>query len=438
MSIINNSATALWKAQFTDQMDSSLASEILKKFKFVSASEFRTDLHSHILRTIPASAKAAFFIERELQLVHRKWQYKQSSGYKVKNRFMGKIAVGMYQEKSSSRGKGLPKRWTISGSPLPAVKSSQNLTQDIGSEGVVATLVSKVCKTAPSRLVLHPHTNALADMQVQYLVIVTDFIGSGTRTKQMLDSLWRLASVRSWKSAGFVKILVICYSATDYGYEEVIKHPCEPKIAKVCACPTIFNSFPRKKALAVEELCGRFPPDSDSPLGYKSTGALIAFEHSCPNNVPAMFIDSKPGVWNALFPKRITDNQSVSQLICPSYSSKVDALDTLKCEKIAKHTAFSASTQDQQAVIVLLVAVYRGRRHTHEIVTACGMPLVQVTKAWESAAEQGLLTKAGRLSYAGYTLLQTLLSPSSLHPTVAISQNKNYYPSSLRELVVKS
>lgn len=435
MPILDNEATTLWRAQFKQDEDFLLVGKILKKFKFVSASEFRTDMHAHISRTIPSDAKAAFYTERELQLVHRKWKYKRSEGYSLKNRFTGKVAVAMYPEIATKKGKGLPKKWTASGSPLPPVKSRQNLVQDIGSEGVVATLVSKVCSTDSSRLVLHPHTNALASMHVQYLVVVTDFIGSGTRTNQMLDSLWRVASVRSWKSAGYIKIIVICYSSTDYGYAQVKLHPSQPDIAKVCDCPTLLNSFSVKDYSSVEELCHRVPDGAESPLGYKETGALIAFEHSCPNNVPAMFIDSKPGIWTALFPKRITHNQGVSQLIGSVPDVYADALGALKCGKITENTAFLSSSSDQQAMIVLLAAVYRGRRHTHEIVTACRFSMVQAIKVWASAVERGLLTKTGRLSFTGHTLLQNLLSPNSPQRIVAISQNKNYYPSSLREPV---
>jgi hypothetical protein len=441
MSIYDNPAAKLWREQFKDAADNVLAGKMLKKFKFVSASEFRTDMHTHILHAIPVKAKAAFFIERELQLVRPLWQYKKSDGHKVKHKFKGKVAVAMYQEIVTSRGRGLPKRWTASGSPVPPVKSPTNLTQDIGSEGLVATLVSKICKTDPSRFAMHPHTKALHEMNVKYLVVVTDFIGSGSRTKHMLDSLWRVATVRSWKSGGYIEIMVICYSATDLGYEQVKQHPCQPEIKKVRDCPTISASFSPKDRFALTELCNRIPAGVNNPLGYKDTGALIAFEHSCPNNVPAMFTDtvrSKAAVWNALFPRRITDELSKLELVSATHNVYTEALDFLKCGRIAKNAAFHSSSVEQQAMVVLLAAVYRGRRHTHEIVTACGFPMVEVLEAWGRAEAQGLLTKTGRLSISGFTLLENLMVPSPAQPAVAIPENIDYYPSSLREPIVAS
>jgi hypothetical protein len=147
MPVSDNEEVALWRKQFTDPSDYDLVGKMLEKFKFVSASEFRADMHAHIISSIPVAEKAGFFIERELQLVRPHWRYKKSQGYKVIHKSTEKVSVPMYPEIGSSRGPGRPKKWTAFGSPQSPVKSPTNLTQDIGSEGVVSTLVSKICKT---------------------------------------------------------------------------------------------------------------------------------------------------------------------------------------------------------------------------------------------------------------------------------------------------
>lgn len=304
MSLGKNPAAQLWRQQFEKSDDFELAGKILGKFKFISATAFTREMKLHILRSIPPNAKAAFYIERELKLVRPNWPFKQSKGYLVRNKFTGLVAEKMYPEKAHPRGRGLPPRWTAEGSAVPAVKSPTNLSQEIGSEGIVSTIVSKLCDNDNKRLTLHPHTTLLRQMKVQYLVVVTDFIGSGKRTNEMLDSLWRVASIRSWKTGGYVEILVLCYSATERGRRVVERHRSKPKVELVRSCPTIFNSFNARNTEAVRELCKKFPPGALSPLGYKETGALIAFEHSCPNNVPAMFITTQKNrgaKWFALY-----------------------------------------------------------------------------------------------------------------------------------------
>ncbi len=60
----------------------------------------------------------------------------------------------MYPEVVTKRGASLPAKWTAHGSALPAAKSPKNLRQDIGREGVVATVVSKLCKFRGKRFAL--------------------------------------------------------------------------------------------------------------------------------------------------------------------------------------------------------------------------------------------------------------------------------------------
>lgn len=57
-------------------------------------------------------------------------------------------------------------------------------------------------------------------------------------------------------------------------------------------CPTLFNSFDEDLNEMVE-LCEEYGAHSKNPLGWKDTGALLAFEHGAPNNMPAIFVSEK-------------------------------------------------------------------------------------------------------------------------------------------------
>jgi hypothetical protein len=440
MSILKNPAAILWRKQFKAPDDFATAGKLMSKFKFVPAQEFKRDMRRLILTSIPASEKAAFYIERELQLVTPHWAYKRADGRAVKNKSTRKIAVRMYEEAQSERGAALPKRWTASGSALPAVKSPKNLRQEVGSEGIVAALVSRLCLKESTRFVMHPHTTALRRMKVQHLVIVTDLIGSGKRTREMLDSLWRVASVRSWVSSGYLRLSVFCYSATELGLREVRRHPGKPTVTKVRPCPTISNSFNLTDAITVENLCRRFPARAKEPLGFKDIAALIAFEHSCPNNVPAMFTQReliKSATWNPLFPTRSADEFSQSHKDCAD-EEQLCLLEAIKCANIATNPAFTSATLAQRATILLLAAIYRGRRNSDDIVATTGLSLIALLDAWKVAQLQGLLTSSGRLTFSGLKLIVNLNRPTFTPPQVPITSKINYYPSSLREPVVGS
>ncbi|WP_156396511.1 phosphoribosyltransferase-like protein [Noviherbaspirillum sp. Root189] len=435
MSILKSEAAVLWRQQFKEPDDFVAAGQLLKKFKFVTATEFKRDLRRLILSTFPVPQKAAFYIERELQKVKPRWPYKKPDGRKIRNRLKDQIAAPMYKEVASNRGPRLPQRWTAAGSAIPAVRSPNNLRQEVGSEGVVASLVSRLCRTEQARFIMHPHTTALKRMHVKQLVVVTDFIGSGKRTWEMLDSLWRVASVRSWKSSGYCQLSVLCYSATDRGLKLVRRHPCHPTVVQVRPCPTISNSFKGVEAITMENLCSRFPPGASEPLGYKRTGALIAFEHSCPNNVPAMFTTttrSKKETWTALFPSRSAEEFSESE-ISDFNDTQISALDNIRCSNIARNPAFITSSKEQRAMITLLAAIYKGRRNSDDLVAATCLPFVILLDASARAQQQGLLTSSGRLTTTGFTLIVHLNRPvlGTLH--IPITGKTNYYPSSLRE-----
>jgi hypothetical protein len=298
---------------------------------------------------------------------------------------------------------------------------------------VVATVVSKLCQVRKKRFALQPHTNDLAKGRASTLVIVTDFIGSGKRSCDMLDSLWRLATIRSWCSSGYRKLAVVAYSGTQAGIKKVKGHPCRPAVHIARKCPTIATAFGASKHAQIVDLCKRVPERSDAPLGFLDTGALIAFEHSCPNNVPAMFIETgryQARTWQPLFPSRTS--LQLDQGKSAAREPHAAALENLKLGEVAKSEAFVASSRSQQDVVMLLAAIYRGRRETADLVAATCLPFSRVTSAFDEALRSHLLTTNGRLTHEGHALLSAMnRGPSGSVPT-HMSPDPYYYPLSLR------
>ncbi|MET4578668.1 phosphoribosyltransferase-like protein [Ottowia thiooxydans] len=435
MSLICSRAADLWLGQFKIPADRALATKLLQNFVFISADDFQRDLKALIASKLPAPSTAAFYIERELKQVKPKWPYKQPDNRKIVTRLSPrKIAEKMYLEVGRPRGRGLPKKWTAHGSALPAVKSPKNRQQDIGSEGVVAMAISKFCKLRKNRFALQPHTNDLTPGKATYLVVVTDFIGSGKRSRDMLDALWRLASVRSWHSSGYRKLMVFAYSGTDAGIAHVKRHPSRPNVHVVRTCPTIKSAFRSKTAQEIISLCRRLPQNAREPLGFRDTGALMAFQHSCPNNVPAMFIESaQKGQhrWQPLFPSRTTEGINHVISADPAQQSS-EAFDALRLGNIVRNKSFLRSTEEQQDVVRLLAAVFRGKRQTEDLVAASLLPYVRVIAAFDRAIQQKLLTTNGRITSEGHAFINHLNQKASTSTLAPASPSPYYYPLSLR------
>lgn len=170
--------------------------------------------------------------------------------------------------------------------------------QEVGSEGAIANFITGYERLHRNRVLSHPGPEALRTRRVSHVVIVTDFIGSGNRVWEMLEAFWRVATVRSWHSYGFVRFAVVAYSG-----KLVRSHRSGPNVLVVHACPTIFTAFVGAKRNAIEALCRAHPHKPRRPFGYGSAGALIAFSHGMPNNAPPILHSNKNG-WVPLFINR--------------------------------------------------------------------------------------------------------------------------------------
>jgi hypothetical protein len=198
--------------------------------------------------------------------------------------------VGLYVEREFKLHKGLPKplfkeikismeeRIRAVGEGPKPVSSAAPDNPEVGSEGILAWLVTEICRQHPDRFLSHPGPDKIREQRVRGFFLVTDFIGSGKRTSTYLTAAWRVRSVKSWYSGKQIQFEIIGYSGTQTGIRRAERHPTRPRISIVSACPTIDDSFP-KDASRMKDLCGRYDPisnNSSRSLGFGSTGALCA------------------------------------------------------------------------------------------------------------------------------------------------------------------
>ena len=175
--------------------------------------------------------------------------------------------------------------------------------QEVGSEGAIANFITGYERLHRNRVLSHPGPDALRSQRVSHIIIVSDFIGSGKRVREMLEAFWRVATIRSWHSYGLVRFAVVAYSGTEEGLEHVRSHRSGPNVRVVHACPTIFTTFVGAERDSVEALCRAHPLKSRYPFGFGSAGALIAFSHGIPNNGPPILHSERKG-WVPLFRNR--------------------------------------------------------------------------------------------------------------------------------------
>ncbi|MGN2389591.1 phosphoribosyltransferase-like protein [Pseudomonas syringae] len=284
-----------WLEQF-NLGDRSRARKLLEAFAFVSRDDFLNQMRALLLREAEAAqGSVALYAERELR--HR----------------LGK------PNRLFKESRRIIKRATGAKGP-DAVKPTKAYDPSVGSEGIVAQMISQLCQEYPTKFLNHPGPEQIRRKRARAFWVVTDLIGSGDRASSYLEAAWLVRSVRSWWSGKLMRFAVMAYSATEPGERSVARHPSRPVIHVVLPCPTIDNSFSLKEAEQMKMLCTTYDPTDGEPgqgpwfwrgpsLGYGNTGALLVFAHGAPNNVPLMFHKAskdKKESWTPLFPARVS------------------------------------------------------------------------------------------------------------------------------------
>jgi len=193
---------------------------------------------------------------------------------------------------------------------------------DHGSEARIAAIIRNYSKTDSNKLLNHPSLQELRNKKCRAIVFVDDFIGSGKRTYEFIESFWNDPTFVSWLSLKYLKIIVVSFSATERGMKHVSKHKAKPEVIVERSCPT-FRNMPWGQALrnSVLNVCkryGRRTSRSHFWDGYGHESVALVFEHGCPNNAPAILWAPIKGKkrWEPLFQNRaiLAGEQSVFPL----------------------------------------------------------------------------------------------------------------------------
>lgn len=188
-----------------------------------------------------------------------------------------------------------------------------------GSEGLVGNLVRTLTGIrpssegdwiAPSQATL----TELRDRRCRSLVFVTDYIGSGRQAIDYINAYLRHPTIRSWRSYGLIKIVVVSFAQTEAASTDLAS------VADEChfmeTAPTIYSSgWDTQTITTVEELCKRYAKGRKrEALGYGQTGGLfLSTISSAPNNLPWV-LRREGGKWSDFLSGRKIPEDVSSQL----------------------------------------------------------------------------------------------------------------------------
>jgi hypothetical protein len=392
-----------WLSTF-ETADQALARQLADSIRFVSDTELKDGLWKELLQVVAQNDYyVAVFTERE----------QKRPGGRIER---------LYKESAKA-----PK--TAYGAGPRPVDPKLAYDPKVGSEGIIAQLLSQFCKEHPKAL-FHPSIAKCIKMKVRRFILVTDIIGSGDRATDWLKAAWRTATLRSWHSYGLLSFEIVAFTATILGEEVTSRHPSKPTVRYCLACPTIASSFASKEAMRVRSLCLRYDPLGEDPiksLGHGGTEALIAFSHSIPNNVPRLLIRGA----HPLFRQQITRDRF--EETGNDAELDVQRLERLKQIRLAEAIRKRTYRENARRTVLFLAASSRGPRTPTTLSRRTGLALEDIRHMQAVSQKAGWTDLAGRLTDSGHRELDHARRFANERPQRRLpGSDSPYYPQALR------
>lgn len=310
---------------------------------------------------------------------------------------------------------------------------------DIGSEGRVASIIRNLVRRSPARFLNHPSLDELRMRRADAIFVVDDFIGSGKRCSEYIGALWQSRSLRSWVSYHRLKLMAVAFSGTSEGIVRVEQHACHPLVHIARHCPTITNlHWKNARIEAAKDLCRKYGRRArlNWIYGFGGTVALLAFEHGCPNNVPAIFWgESTAGRdWIPLFKANRVDETQAStfppELHNPSpVSMLIEAGQQRLASALAQNMRHPLT--DKETLTLALFA--KGKTRDETVANSLGLPPREATALVERCIEAGWITPRRRITEAGLAELRGITNISLRRPGgLPDIGEEAYYPTALR------
>jgi hypothetical protein len=392
-----------WLKRFADQ-ERETAAMLLDEVLFVGADEFKrgmTALLTQVMSEREKGRPVAIYAEREVD-----WE--------------ADAIAPIFSDARTGKAMG--------DGPPPILFDPKE--PEVGSEGLIATLITSFQRLHQDDVLNHPGPELMRDKRVGPIVILTDFIGSGQRVHEMLEAFRAVASLRSWKSYGYVRFYVVAYSGTEEGISLVSSNRLRPKVVTSAGCPILRSAIQRNARAAVYALCEKYPPGNYYPFGYRDSGALIAFEHGVPDNAPPILHEGW-GSWGPLFPGRSSIGANVAFPQSNREELAERAETVLRMQDAARYISDARGRRWIKTMLVL-TAIDQGARSVAEISAKTRLRLTRVSELVEFTQIAHWTTARNTLTQLGRAELQRLRKHRARTPVLPKQGKPFYYPGQLR------
>lgn len=199
------------------------------------------------------------------------------------------------------------------GAPIPATP---------GSEAAVGSVIREFTGNRPGGergQWLHPATDlaTLRARRCRWVVLVTDYSGSGQQVNQFAATFTRNARLRSWRSFGWLRIAVVAYAASSSARVAMQSGRHVDDLFVHVPAPSFDDAaWTVEERAAIEALCQQHTPrkQNHQALGHGNSAGLFFTHTSVPNNLP--FILRRTVRWKPFLEGRRVPADLAEELGC--------------------------------------------------------------------------------------------------------------------------
>lgn len=323
-----------------------------------------------------------------------------------------------------------------------------------GSATVVASLIFELSREAPHFLA-HPSIEDLRHHRIKNIVLIDDSSVSGGRLSEYTS--WFLGrnnitskyseKLRSWLSGGLIDLHILTYSITEIAQTAVLnslpgsKHPNRRRRPGrltfhyeqlIRSGGDWSPGTPKQYRLEIPRISRHYADKHGLPsfraLGFEETLSYVVFEHSAPNNLPAIF-NCRSKSWTPMF-----ENRSVGTSVRIAFQHRsTDPENNMRILEYLLEQPHSTERRWISDFRLLLFALTRYQR-TESLVHTLGMHPKKITDLLNLASYHGLVVGARLTAYGrAITRRITNKTPARSRPqNFSLTGHPAYVPSSFR------
>jgi len=308
-----------------------------------------------------------------------------------------------------------------------------------GSEGLVGRLLRDFAeaggRTHGAWIAPDADLERLRGERARSIVIATDYIGSGNQLLALAGAIARNRTIRSWRSLGRIELHAVAFAATPAALDRIRRSREIAQAWAVEGAPAFATAigWARETRAAIRQLCvTETRIDRAWALGYKGTGGLFASEHGAPNNLPAVFWQTK--AWRPLFPGRAVPPEVARELgdLRPQPPRRAIA-ERVGQLRIGRNERLNSMPPTSDGMLKVLLLLAGGPRGDEFRAAQLGVDVARVLGLRDALEQLGLVEPGtGRITDRGRSELQAQKRARRRTSSGIIGLDEPYYPASLR------